>query len=1619
MLGNDYRSIIQPGAPSTYKKDPGKYNPYGRDTEQPFLISEKMELLTLTSFDLDNSSSSEKRLFWSENYNNSINTNNAQTNAEGTTAKAYFSDHSIWNGSSFSGFDRSGAFAGTGGWDSKYNLSFARAVAWDPTGSGRKDHAAFCGVYYDSSTKTSYLRVWDMDTVTGAKTEILDLGKLDWLYYNALRGYEGNNYFSITAGDFNGDEKDGLVVYFPGSRDNYGLYYLSYVQSTASSAGNSLRVDSAMEKTLLHDVYPLRDMKNSSDGRDRLCCALDSGDVNGDDIDDLVVLSYIQYPSSSSYLYYEVNFYRPYLSVALGSSSMGNNGADIVKTKTNGIGVIDGGTLSDRRTKYTSMVSPGLSLGDIDNSRRKSIVVAGLQNIILSNKDDPSSTYNSFYDLGNSLKNLQIGAFTVSSTGTVTRSYFGSTAANEWTKGGTYKSDYVWAQTAVKCTRINGANSADFTFINGTLYEVRTNSIRKLFEPEYFQTGDAGAGGSVLSNVYISSVDSAVFDGNQEGREQVVFTMGLKTKGGHNYHFRYGIMGGCQFDQSFDSTDEDVKAGVSDEISTNARAYYSSNIDYKEGYVIDGRGDYLYQNMNCLVLGVDRNYDGTYARLSKDGAGYLYSNPVVEAILQAAPYFAELGQTAGGTTYTMTTTFGSSHSTEKSHSFGGGFADDFKSTAVTVNVKTGGGGGFSSGYTDSFTKKYSQSFKAASQDTVVITRTPVLTYSYDVLCSDQEKSEKHLSEDLYTEAKDVNGNHIGWWRIKALTVTVPQEPAAVQMTIDEYNAFVDAYNKTVDDVDAKAAQTGKHTEITIPKLTKLDPNVINMAGLTGNEGNPWEYNPPWSTAEVGPDLLINKASSLGYSGGASSAGYSYDESTAARASRSGSYHFDIAIKGGFDLFVVGNYTGGYFSYDYKYTSSWTTTRGSGTSIGGTVNDLSIKDMVPSKARSVDVLYQYGFTWYFGQYGLRKKDGSGIALDGNKTRKKMPKLNDRTDPQTGTDVKVVEYDEQDVENQTLVLAYAIDRGTLTAPLAPPTDLRVSETPASGGTTKVLKWEGSVQSSSRGGGKDAAKYNVYAVQSDGGDTLVGTVNASSGSTGYEYNLEEYLKDKSGQIITFAVTALTDEGKESVYSNKITLNTGGSGKDGKSAYELAVEMGYEGSLEEWLKSLIGSDGQSAYKLAVEKGFIGTETEWLESLVGAQGASGASAYQVAVQHGYSGTEEQWLNNLNGSDGRSAYELYVENVMSTGTGSEKRSEWDTGLRQKISELSASEDADLYYNSFYQLYVSFAEAAEKKYYTQAEWMKKLMNEAGYNVYRKSVRSFEKGLAEWTEGLSKIADPDMSAYYEYYKNCVLNSVATPTELNLLKKHNWLTELMKDSGFRVYYETVSGNVLTEEEWLNSLSALSISKITKTVSEDGRTWYYTIHYNKADKEPYVMEISVPENGKSAYQIAVEHGFSGTEEEWLAALKGETGASAYSSYVNTSKVSRSVWDSSVERAFDEIGSEADLYAVQQASYTVFEKAMEKVDPAVLNTPGFEEWTEAVINAGNTGTLTSMEDDDITPDRFKDLTVRYGYTLYLSFYGPALMSEETWAENLRGNGVSSVVSTKSGNVTTYTMFMT
>ena len=103
---------------------------------------------------------------------------------------------------------------------------------------------------------------------------------------------------------------------------------------------------------------------------------------------------------------------------------------------------------------------------------------------------------------------------------------------------------------------------------------------------------------------------------------------------------------------------------------------------------------------------------------------------------------------------------------------------------------------------------------------------------------------------------------------------------------------------------------------------------------------------------------------------------------------------------------------------------------------------------------------------------------------------------------------------------------------------------------------------------------------------------------------------------------------------------------GKDGKSAYEIAVEHGFVGTEAEWLESLKGVDGKDGVNgkngcdgrngvdgLPGKDGKNGTDG--LPGRDGIDGTDGKSAYIIAVEHGFTGTENEWLQSLKGADGR------------------------------------------------------------------------------------------------------------------------------------------------------------------------------------------------------------------------------------------------------------------------------------------------------------------------------------------------------------------------------------------------
>ena len=152
----------------------------------------------------------------------------------------------------------------------------------------------------------------------------------------------------------------------------------------------------------------------------------------------------------------------------------------------------------------------------------------------------------------------------------------------------------------------------------------------------------------------------------------------------------------------------------------------------------------------------------------------------------------------------------------------------------------------------------------------------------------------------------------------------------------------------------------------------------------------------------------------------------------------------------------------------------------------------------------------------------------------------------------------------------------------------------------------------------------------------------------------SLQQIVEALQGNDYVTGVVPVVENGETVGYtisfskSGPVTIYHGKKGENGQNGTTpvIGVEQDTDGlyywTLDgEWLTDDEGSKilaqgmaGKSAYELAVEKGYRGTLDEWLASLNGSNGDEGKSAYELAVENGYQGTEEEWLASLKGSAG-------------------------------------------------------------------------------------------------------------------------------------------------------------------------------------------------------------------------------------------------------------------------------------------------------------------------------------------------------------------------------------------------
>ena len=848
-------------------------NPYGYDIGEPFLMVEQNELMYLNAWD------------------NKV------------RQASYFD---MGTESSLPTFARkksndSGKF-------SVPTYALMEAVPFDPTGSGRKDHVAFVGI----SNKRGYLWVIDTRQKAGSdRSEPVDIGDFQYMYDRnsfEVPTYANRSFLNIVAGDFDGDGKESIVVYTPESYKAGGcqIQQWDYNGGSLSQRGKS--------KSLLMGYYndhPWYDVEDSEGNqRRKLGVSMAVGDFNGDCVDDLAVLSYChRLPKDEA----QIDYYRPVVKIVYGTK--GDTSSIVTKSAAQSEEFYTSKGRSGGRDRYEFPVGASLTCGDFDGDGDVDLFLAGMLGQLGTWKKN-NQQVNETIDMKAGY--LYIGKLSNSGNGFV-KTTNQTIESNGWTDGGYHDADDVWQQLAVESVAINGKGrgAKELVFLSGTLYDASNNKPVAVYTGDYFKSADDGAGSTTsISNCDIQSIAVGNFDGNKAGREQVVFTIALKHANNSQSHLLTGYMRGKNYK---DTT-------VNGEIKEYGTAGGYDCLVPTDSYVNTNA-----QNaVSFLVIPVDKNNDGVLAKYR--GVTYAYTDPDVKAVLQAAPYFDEVMDAGNNETeYVLTESYELSDWDSDSVSFSIGYSTEFNFLGGKASIETGYALDWTKSFERSLHEEWSQSFSAQAYNSVVVSRTPVFVYEYDIQNAD------------------------GTWNDKTVMQTaIPQGPVYEQLSVDAYNKFATEYNKYMADRKDKP---------TCYLLEKIDPAANWM---DGNEGDPYRYNHDgWGT--LNPDIKASAISksefALGYNGTLDKVAWTKENTTTKSVEMSHGFFFNSSIKWGSDKVGMHGVT---TSLQYSDGKGNSTSKGTAVGASCTVTSLDKQSLV-AEGIPAPVVDAYRFHWTLGQW----------------------------------------------------------------------------------------------------------------------------------------------------------------------------------------------------------------------------------------------------------------------------------------------------------------------------------------------------------------------------------------------------------------------------------------------------------------------------------------------------------------------------------------------------------------------------------------------------------------------------------------------------------------------------
>ncbi len=564
----------------------------------------------------------------------------------------------------------------------------------DAKGEGQKRYVAVLGYWLGGKRLGLYIadkdgnRVSNTYAIGGEKT-------LDYL--EQADAFEDTGFVSVAAGDFNGDGKDTVIAYAPLMESDS-----EQPQLWEFSIGSNMQLEKTGTVCNIFDILGTGNIatKHSNNGkvfRNTPVVQMTTADTDKDSVDELVVTAGmnntkadVNNRQSRMFIYDNITEEeKSYWNKTFELDTKGyNNGNQRLRWASSSVGNL---VMTGSGADYPEIITAGW----VDKKTNKD---ADLTHDIGAYVTSCSKTTKK----GNSA----IGTYAKSEVPAIGSN--GQPQVSGFTKDGHYR-DNVQSLVVVDTFAADGVNAAASVLIMDTIYTYEAGKgLNQEFRMDYFNHSDNGIGSSIITNGLVQDAVSGNFSGNEEGKEQIVFTTCQKRASRNQYFYKtYTYKKTGKSSWKCDST----------------------------GYRISKKG-----NAYTSLCAPDIDSDSTIARI-KD-VSLTYTEPEVLALLESTPYFSEVDE---GDIGNSETAYGKENGEGDSVSTAEGLTTNivagFEWSVDDICAGFVCGAGFETsveqGYTwetaTSTTKKFSLNYSNdTGENQVIVYRRPVTTYRYEI-----------------------------------------------------------------------------------------------------------------------------------------------------------------------------------------------------------------------------------------------------------------------------------------------------------------------------------------------------------------------------------------------------------------------------------------------------------------------------------------------------------------------------------------------------------------------------------------------------------------------------------------------------------------------------------------------------------------------------------------------------------------------------------------------------------------------------------------------------------------------------------------------------------------------